>query len=277
MRAGRLIGYHRAGGSGRLADPSRDDEILELTRCRVGGLNQNYTSTAGTLYHIQVEDLGPVVDRVTETPVRRLNVIVYANHGEPNARIVHGRDVDFPDLRTRAHNAAIQQRIPELAAEARQVIERKEQWQIARIKGALREYHRTKSDESKRYFTDANALFPFLFSRAWLELRQEKAASGDAPAAETVVAEEIVYPLDTQLRERVLDIERLIEEVGRDLQALKAAGGADDILVQTCRKLVQRARETLVGGEGSEFNLRRLDMTRSSLAVTWRQIRSRLK
>jgi hypothetical protein len=217
------------------------------------------------------------VDRVTEAPVRRLNVIVYANHGEANARIVHGRDVDFPDLRTRAGNAEIRARIPGLAAEARTIIETKERWQIARIKAALREYHRTKSEDAKRYFTDANALFPFLFSRAWLELRQEKAASAEPPPPETVAGEEVVYPLDSDLRERVLDIERLIEEVGRDLQALKAAGGADDILLQTCRKLVDRARETLAGGEGSEFNLRRLDMTRSSLAVTWRQIRSRLK
>jgi hypothetical protein len=254
----------------------RDGETLEPGRCRVGGLNQNYTSAAGTLYHIQVEDLGPVVDRVTEAPVRRLNVIVYANYGEPNARIVHGRDVDFPDVRTRAANAEIQQRIPALAGEAREAIERKERWQIARIKAALRDYHGTKSEEAKRYFTDANALFPFLFSRAWQELRSEKAASGEGAPAE-VLAAEVVYPLDAEARERVLDIERLIEEVGRDLARLRAAGGADDILVQTCRKLVDRARETLAGGEGSEFNLRRLDMTRSSLTVTWRQIRSRLK
>ena len=58
--------------------------------CQVVGLNQNYTSSAGTPYHIQIEDRGPLVDRVTETPVRRVNVIVYANYGEPNARIVHG-------------------------------------------------------------------------------------------------------------------------------------------------------------------------------------------
>lgn len=41
------------------------------------------------------------MDRVTATQVRRVNVVVYANYGEPNARIIHGRDYDFPDLRTR--------------------------------------------------------------------------------------------------------------------------------------------------------------------------------
>ena len=257
-----------------LEDRPRDPDELDPARCRVGGLNQNYTSAAGTLYHIQIEDLGPVVDRVTEAPVRRLNVIVYANHGEPNARIVHGRDVDFPDRRTREHNAEIQRRIPELAAEARRVVEQKEKWQIARIKGALREYHRSKSDEAKRYFEAANAQFPFLFSRAWRELKDEKAAA--AAPAEPFDAGEVVYPLEPDLREQVLDIERLIEEVGRDLERVKAAGGSDAILEQTCRKLVDRARETLTGGDG-EFNQRRLDMTRNSLAVTWRQIRSRLK
>ena len=48
--------------------------------CRVAGLNQNYTSRSGTAYHIQVEDRGPVKDRLTGHHVRRLNVIVYANY-----------------------------------------------------------------------------------------------------------------------------------------------------------------------------------------------------
>ena len=256
--------------------PGESDE-LDAARCRVGGVNQNYTSPSGTPYHIQIEDLGPVVDRVTEAPVRRLNVIVYANHGEPNARIVHGRDVDFPDVRTRRHNEAIQQRIPELAAETRAVIDRKELQQVERIKAALRAYHLTKDDAAKRFFTEANESFPFLFSRAWRELRGEKAAGGAAPPVEVAAGQEFVYPLDPELRELVLDIERLIEEVGRDLQALRDAGRADDILVQTCRKLVDRARDALSGGEPSELNQRRLDAIRSSLAITWRQIRSRLK
>lgn len=231
-----------------------------------------------------MEDLGPVVDRVTKTPVRRVNVIVYANYGEANARIIHGRDHDFPDLRTREHNATIQGRIAELAADAREVIEEKERKQIARIKGLIREYHRTKAEKAKRDFEEANGLFPFLFSRAWSELKREKPTADPAPpvaplalAPEIAVPEDVLYPLDVALRERVLDIERLLQAIAVDLERLKAAGKADDILIQTCRKLTLRAREALAGPQASEFTARRLDMTRNSLTTTWRQIQSRLK
>jgi hypothetical protein len=226
-----------------------------------------------------VEDLGPVVDRVTESEVRRVNVIVYANYGETNAMIIHGRDYDFPDLRTHEHNVAIQGRIPELAAAAREVIEEKERKQVARIKGLIREYHRTKTDKAKRAFEEANGLFPFLFSRAWNELKREKAAADSPPAAPTEIAmpEDVLYPLDAALRERVIDIEKLIFAIGEDLGRLKAAGNADDILIQTCRKLTRRAREALAGRQASEFTARRLDMTRTSLTTTWRQIQGRFK
>jgi hypothetical protein len=228
-----------------------------------------------------VEDLGPVVDRVTESEVRRVNVIVYANYGETDARIIHGRDYDFPDLRTHEHNEAIQGRIPELAAAAREVIEEKEGKQVARIKGLIREYHRTKTDRAKRAFEEANGLFPFLFSRAWSELKREKAAADPAPAPaaspESAAPEDVLYPLDPALRERVIDIERLIHTIGEDLVRLKAAGKTDDILIQTCHKLTRRAREALAGPQASEFTARRLDMTRTSLTTTWRQIQSRLK
>ena len=196
---------------------------------------------------------GPVVDRVTETEVRRVNVIVYANYGETNARIIHGRDYDFPDLRTHEHNETIQGRIPELAAAAREVIEEKERKQVARIKGLIREYHRTKTDKAKREFEEANGLFPFLFSRAWSELKREKAAADPALAAaspDSAVPEDVLYPLDAALRERVIDIESLIHAIGEDLERLKAAGKADDILIQTCRKLTRRAREALAGPPG---------------------------
>jgi hypothetical protein len=211
---------------------------------------------------------------VTEEVVRRVNVIVYANYGEANARIIHGRDFDYPDVRTHEHNLFIQARIPEIVADAREVIEAKEGWQVSRIKAAIREYHRTKSDVAKRYFEDANGLFPFLFSRAWRELKGEK---GVPPTLEGLENQDVVYPLDVDLRERVLDIERLIGEIGQDLQLLRDAGKADDILIRTCHKLVSRARENLAGREPSEFNTRRLDLTRKTLATTWRQIQSRLK
>ena len=87
----------------------------------------------------------------------------------------------------------------------------------------------------------------------------------------------MVYPLDAELRERVIEIERVIMALGQDIQRLKVQGGMDDILLQTCRKLVTRAKESLSGREPAEFSVRRLDMTRNSLLTTWRQVKSRLK
>jgi hypothetical protein len=253
--------------------------VLDRSRCQVGGINQNYTSRTGTPYHIQIEDRGPIVDRVSEQQVRRLSLIVYANYGEPNARIVHGADHDFPDLRTHEHNRFIEQKIQELAAQSRQVIEEKEARQVSRIKALVREYYATKNDATKKEFELANATFPFVFSRAWMEMKADKSAAAAAapPSPEGEAPEEVVYPLDSELRERVIEIERLIIALGQDLIRLKAQGGADDILLQTCRKLVGRAKESLSGREPAEFNARRLDMTRGSLMTTWRQVKSRLK
>lgn len=255
--------------------------VLDRSRCQVGGINQNYTSRAGTPYHIQIEDRGPVVDRVSEQEVRRLSLIVYANYGEPNARIVHGADHDFPDLRTHEHNRYIEQKIQELAAQCRQVIEEKEDRQVARIKALVREYYATKDEATKKEFEQANQTFPFVFSRAWMELKADKSAGTAPPAPSEAEAEsapeEVVYPLDAELRERVIEIERVIIALGQDIQRLKAQGGIDDILLQTCRKLVARAKESLSGREPAEFSVRRLDMTRNSLLTTWRQVKSRLR
>lgn len=266
--------------------PSGSSGPLDRRLCQVVGLNQNYISASGTLYHVQIEDRGPVMDRVTECEVRRVNVIAYANYGEPNARIVWGRDYDFPDLRSQQHNRFISDRIQELWAESRTVIEDKERRLVVRIKGLIREYYLTKQEATKREFEDANALFPFLFSKAWRELKGEKAgavAEAAPPPAvnerveEAPEPEEVLYPLDLELRERVLEIERIIIELAGDLRRLKAAGKADDILLQTCRKLVSRAKESLTGKEPSEFNAKRLDVMRNSLTTTWRQVRSRLR
>jgi hypothetical protein len=255
--------------------------LLDRSRCQVGGTNQNYTSRAGTPYHIQIEDRGPVVDRVSEQEVRRLSLIVYADYGEPNARIVHGADHDFPDIRTHEHNRFIEQKIQELAAQCRQVIEEKEDRQVARIKGLVREYYATKNEATKKEFEQANATFPFVFSRAWMELKAGKASAVSPPSpppdAEVDTPEDVVYPLDDELRERVIEIERLIIALGQDIMRLKAEGGADDILLQTCRKLVRRAKEGLSGRDPADFSVRRLDMTRNSLMTTWRQVRSRLR
>lgn len=265
---------------------------LDRQLCQVGGLNQNYSSTSGTAYHIQVEDRGPVADNLTERDVRRLNLIIYANYGEANARIVHGRDHDLADVRTHEYNLLVQQHIQELAAQARQVIEEKEQRQVMRIKCLIREYYHTKDEAAKREFEEANALFPFLFSRAWRELRSERSRVVDAapplpevpptPLPQAVVEVEsppegVIYPLEADLREQVIEIERIIIELGRDLHRLRQVGTVDDILLQTCRKLVNRAKESLSGKEPTEFSARRLEMTRNSLMTTWRQVKSRLK
>jgi hypothetical protein len=224
------------------------------------------------------------MDRVSETEVRRVNVIVYANYGEANARIVHGRDHDYPDVRTHEHNEFIKSKVSELAAEARGIIEEKEQRQVLRIKCLIREYYLTKSESVKKEFEEANALFPFLFSRAWMELRLERVSVPAAPppapvptAGDAALPEEIVYPLDPELRERVIEVERLMRKLDEDLQKLREAGKADDILVQTCRKLVTRAKETLAAPEAPGFSAKRLEMTRNSLMTTRRQVKSRLK
>jgi len=273
---------------GSEAPPCGPTEPLERRLCQVGGLNQNYVSASGTLYHVQIEDRGPVLDRVTESEVRRVNVIAYANYGEPNARIVWGRDYDFPDIRSHPHNRFITEKIQELWAESRVTIEERERRLVGRIKGLIRQYYLTKEEEHKREFEEANALFPFLFSKAWRELKRDKVGAEVleivAPPSlteerleEAAEPELVLYPLDLELRERVLEIERIIIGLAGDLRRLKAAGKADDILLQTCRKLVSRAKDSLSGKEPSEFNAKRLDVMRNSLTTTWRQVRSRLK
>jgi hypothetical protein len=283
--------FEAPGGPPGEGGPGTPGSDLPLAKhlCRVTGLNQNYTSSVGTLYHIQVEDRGPVLDPVLEIEVRRVNTIIYANYGEPNARIIFGRDHDFPDARTAEQNRQIELQIKILAEGARRIIDEKEQRQVLQIKCLIREYYLTKDDAAKKEFEQANALYPFLFSRAWAELKQEQErartgglpeplpAPAPPPAALTAPAEEVVYPLDPVLRERVLEIERVLEELTRDLELLKGSGRADDILLQTCRKLMTRAKETLAGREPTDFTTRRLEMTRNSLTTTWKQVRSRLK
>jgi hypothetical protein len=243
------------------------------------GLNQNYSSKVGTAYHVQIEDRGPVVDAVSESWVRRINVIVYANYGEPNARIIFGKDHDLPDIRTQEHNRAVEKRIQELAQETLQFVEEREDRQVRRVKALLRTYHQTKNEEAKREFEEVNALYPFVFSRAFLELRQERgrpSASEAETAAPTRVEHEaeVVYPLDTALREQVLEIERVAVELSQDIEELKAQGRADDILLQTVRKRLDRARDNLYKKDSADFASRRLEVTRSSLVTTWRQVRA---
>ena len=257
-----------------------EDALLPRDRCKVIGVNQNYTSRVGTGYHIQIEDRGPVFDDATGEWVRRVNTIVYASYGEPTARIVHGRDQDFPDRRTLEHNGFVEGRIQEAVGEARSLLEEREARQGARIKALLLHYHSSRDELVKAEFDEANRLYPFVFAKAWQELKAERSA--EEPAEETErPAPEIkgtVYPLDPVQREVVLEIERVREELERDLAELEEQGAADDILLATCAKILCRVHESLTqqAETGSDFSMRRLAMTKKSLVTTYRQVRSRL-
>jgi hypothetical protein len=262
------------------------------------GLNQNHSSRSGTAYHVQVEDRGPVFDDVTEEWVRRVNVIAYANYGEPSARIVYGRDHDLPDVRTHEHNREVARRIQELAAEAVSLLEEKEGRQVGKIQRLLKRYYETREEALKHELDEANRLYPFVFARAFQELRAERSRAAEvlevaplpspappepgvvaeptADAGVEAVAEETVYPLDPALRELVLEIERVADELQRDVAELKERGAADDILLATCTKLLARASQGHSGRHGPDFATRHLEMTRNSLVTTYRQVRARL-
>jgi hypothetical protein len=279
--------------------------LLPRHLCRVMGRNENYSSRSGTAYHIQVEDRGPVFDDPTEAWVRRVNVIAYANYGEPSARIVYGKDHDLADVRTHAHNREVGRRIQELVCEAMAILDEREERQVARIQRLLKRYYETRDEQAKREFEEANALYPFVFARAFQALKTERARSAPtaarrpeqpAASAEVVVPApvaaaapvaveatapaavepEVVYPLDPALRELVLEIERVAGELERDVIALKTRGAADDIVLATCAKLVARARESLTRRHGNDFAARHLEMTRNSLVTAYRQVRARL-
>jgi hypothetical protein len=256
-------------------------ELLPRDRCKVMGLNQNFTSSAGTAYHLQIEDRGPVFDDVTEEWVRRISTVVYANYGEATAHIVHGRDRDSPDVRTLEHNRFIEARIQEAAREARAAVELREERHTAWIKSLLHHYHHTRDESVKAQFDEANRLYPFVFARAWQQLKAERAqAEAEAPPEEPPAPEidETIYPLDPAEREIVLEIERVRGELERDLDELKERGGADDILLATCAKILFRVYESLTqrSETGSQFSKRRLEMTKNSLVTTYRQVRARL-
>jgi len=251
---------------------------LDARLCQVGGLNANYSSSTGTPYHIQIEDLGPLFDRIGEQQVSRLNVVVYANYGEANARIVHSRDHDFDDLRTAEHNERIKAEIQDLAAGARRIIERSERRQLDRIMELATLYHKTRDAGAKQELDSANRLFPYLVSAALAEIKGRRAAERPEPSGTLLTGPVLrVYPMDEEQRRTMVEIERMIRDVHSDVEKLKALGSADDIILQTFRKLVDRANDCVSGRLPSEFNVRRLELTRDGLTMTWRQVKSRLK
>lgn len=261
--------------------PLQGGGLLPRDRCKVIGLNQNFYSRPGTGYHIQIEDRGPVFDDATEEWVRRLNTIVYAHYGEPDARIVHARDEDYPDLRTPEHNRLIETRIREAAAEAKVALEEREARQGTRIKALLYRYHRSRDEAVRAELDEANRLYPFTFAQAWQELKAERAHAEEAPSAEPPPPriDEPTYPLEPARRELVLEIDRVRETLEHDLEELKAAGAADDILLVMCTKVLCRARESLAqpAETGTDFAQRRLEMTKGCLVTTCRQVRARLR
>jgi hypothetical protein len=263
--------------------PSIDRQL-----CRVGGLNQNYVSSSGTPCHIQIEDYGPMVDRGSDEAVRRLNVIVYANYGTPGARIIFGKDFDYPDVRTSEYNQVIKDQMNQLVSQAQAVVEQMEQRELALIRTSLANRGHLPSDDLRKEFKECAELYPALFRRALGELKAQAASAPPVPevvppappADQGPRADDIVYPLEPELRRRVIEIEGLIVKLGQDFMRLKAYGLADDILLQRCRKLVDQARGSISrsGGHNTgDLQARMLDMTIDNLAKTWRQIRSQLK
>jgi hypothetical protein len=270
------------GDTGDAIPPPEGTDLLPRHLCRVIGLNQNFTSRSGTSYHIQIEDRGPVFDDASESWVRQVNTIVYANYGEPTAHIVHGRDEDLSDVRTQAHNRIVEEKIKQSVTATRALLEKREERQVARVKALLLKYYRSRDGAAKAEFDEANRLYPFIFARAWKELKEERSrAAADAAAVvppEPEELEETQYPLDPNQRKLVLEIERVRDDLRDDLARLKASGGADDILLATCTKILDRARECLTQRQetDSDFAAKRLEMTRKSLVTTYRQVHARV-
>jgi hypothetical protein len=95
----------------------------------------------------------------------------------------------------------------------------------------------------KAEFDEANRLYPFVFAKAWQELKAERSAEEPAEDTERPAPEikGTVYPLDPVQRAVVLEIERVREELERDLAELKEQGAADDILLATCAKILSES------------------------------------
>jgi hypothetical protein len=261
------------------------DRALEPQRCRVGGLNQNYVSSAGTPCHIQIEDYGPVVDRASLQEVRRVNLIVYGNYGTPAARITYGHDFDYPDVRTAEYNQTIQQQMSQLVVQAQATIEQMEQRELTLLRTSLANRRSLSEAELRDEFEDCAQLYPTLFERALNEWRTKRARE-EPPAAPVVPDEmpaspglsptETVYPEEQGPLRRVIEIESLIAKLGQDFMRLKAQGRADDLLLQRCRKLVDQARASISRGQTGDVHERLLEMTLDNLAKTWRHVRAQL-
>ena len=135
-----------------------------------------------------------------------------------------------------------------------------------------------------RWSNPANKLFPYLVSGALAEIKEQRASAAPVPPKPSGTSGTSgtgpvlrVYPMDEEQRHTMLEIERMVRDVETDIDKLKERGSADDIILQTFRKLVDRANGIVSGRLPSEFNVRRLELTRDGLMMTWRQVKSRLK
>lgn len=277
------------------------DGTLDPSLCRIGGLNQNFATSCGTPCHVQVEDYGPVVDRGSEQEVRRVNVIVYAMYGTPSARIVFGRDFDYPDVRTHDYNRTIKEQMHELVAQAQAETEQMEQRELTCMRAWMAGRNGEDDATLREEFREFAELYPAVFKRVLAERKAgaktatavaapvkpeapvaPPPAPARAPAAAPVppptpAAGDVLYPLDAERRRRVIEIEGVIARLDQDFRRLKSHGLADDLLQQRCRKLIEHARECISSHHTGTTDLRILDIALDNLGKTWRQIRSLLQ
>jgi hypothetical protein len=152
------------------------DGTLDPSLCHIGGLNQNFATSCGTPCHVQVEDYGPVVDRSSEQEVRRVNVIVYAMYGTPSARIVFGRDFDYPDVRTHDYNRTIKEQMHELVAQAQAETEQMEQRELTCMRAWLAGRNGEDDATLREEFREFAELYPIVFKRVLAERHKAQAA-----------------------------------------------------------------------------------------------------
>ena len=204
-----------------------------------------------------------MVDRVSETEVRRVNVIIYANYGEPNARIVHGRDHDFHDSAPTSTTSSSRTHLRSWRPRPGPIIEEKEQRQVFRIKALIREYYLTKNEADQAGVRGGQRALPVPVLGAWASSSgRGSAAAGPRPLPEPAPSPSTVAvpaPEERASPKRCsIPSTRPARAGHRDRAAHHRAragprsgsrppAGADDILLQTCRKLVSRAKESLSG------------------------------
>ena len=261
-------------------NPASDASLLPRHLCRVMGFNKNHSSRTGTLYHLQVEDLGPIFDEATEAWVRRLNVIAYANYGEPTARIVLRQG---PRPAGHAHSRAQPRR--------RAAHPRPGGRGGARPRGEGRTTGRSREEP-------ARALLPHARRRRQAGVRGSEPALPARLRARLPGAQGEPNPRRPKCRLRRPRLHpskrwsirstrtsasscsrssAWATSCGATCRRSRRAGPPTTSCRPPARKLLARAKESLTRSDSpSEFAARYLDMTRNSLVTAYRQVRARL-